>query len=57
MLQVIKFILKCIANFVSMLFTIDIGDMSLGTLMCIIFIFLPVLLSVVTFLKYRMKGD
>ena len=35
-----------------MLFTIDVGDgMNLGLVLCIVFIFLPLVLSVVKFLK------
>lgn len=54
MFEVLKFILKCIAQFISMLFTIDIGGISLGLFMGIIFIFLPMMLTFVNFLK---NGD
>lgn len=52
MLDVFKFIFKCIAQMISMLFTIDLGFMSLGMLMCVVFIFLPLFLSFINFLKY-----
>lgn len=57
MLEVLKFILKCLAQILNMLFEIDLGFASLGTLMCIIFIFLPLVLLLVNILKYKLKGD
>lgn len=52
MLQVLKFILERVVEFLKMLFTIDVGDnISLGLMMCILFIFLPLVLVVVNFLK------
>ena len=52
MIEVLRFILKCVADFISMLFTIDVGNgLSLGLIMCVIFIFLPLVLIVVNFLK------
>lgn len=52
MLEVIKFILEKVIEFLKMLFSIDVGNnMSLGLFMCIIFIFLPLVLVVVNFLK------
>ena len=52
MLDVLKFILKSVTDFVSMLFKVDIGEgLSLGLLMCVIFIFLPLFLTFVNFLK------
>lgn len=52
MLEVIKFILEKVVEFLKMLFTIDVGsNMSLGLMMCIVFIFLPLVLLVVNFLK------
>ena len=52
MLQVLRFLLKITADFLNMLFTIDVGDgMNLGLVLCIVFIFLPLVLSVVNFLK------
>lgn len=52
MLDVLKFILKSVADFISMLFKVDIGEgLSLGLLMCVIFIFLPLFLTFVNFLK------
>lgn len=52
MLEVFKFIFRCIAQFISMLFSVDLGFMSLGMLMCIVFIILPLFLSIINFLKY-----
>lgn len=52
MIEVLRFILKCVADFISMLFTINVGNgLSLGLIMCVIFIFLPLVLIVVNFLK------
>ncbi len=52
MLEVLKFIFECVAQFLKMLFTIDVGNgLNLGLLMCVIFIFLPLVLVVVNFLK------
>ncbi|MGN1342158.1 MAG: hypothetical protein ACI4VL_02895 [Bacilli bacterium] len=58
MLEVLKFIFEFISKFLAMLFTIDIGhDMSLGLLMCIVFIFLPLVLIVVNFLKFVLVNE
>lgn len=57
MLDVIKFILKTIADFINMLFEIDLGFTSLGALMCLITFFLPIILLFVNILKVKMKGD
>lgn len=52
MFECIKFIFKIMTDFLKMLFTIDIGNnMSLGMLMSVIFIVLPILLSLFTFFK------
>ena len=52
MIQVIKFILNSIIEFISMLFTIDLGNnLNLGLLMCIAFIFLPMMLRIINFIK------
>lgn len=51
MFEVLKFIINCILQFCAMLFTIDVGFTSLGIFMCIIFIFLPLVLTFVGFLK------
>ena len=51
MFEVLKFIIKCIGQFIAMLFTIDIGPMSLGMLMCVVFIGFPMFLFFVNFLK------
>jgi len=57
-LEVISFVLKCIVDFVSMLFTVDIGhSISLGTLMCVCFIFLPIASYVINFLKGEFIGE
>lgn len=53
MFECIKFIFKIMTDFLKMLFTIDIGNnMSLGMLMCVIFIFFPIVLSFINFLKH-----
>ena len=51
MFEVLKFIIKCIGQFIAMLFTIDIGPMSLGMLMCVVFIGFPMFLFFINFLK------
>ena len=52
MLQVLRFIFSTIIDFISMLFTIDLGNnLNLGLLMCIVFIFLPMMLRIINFLK------
>ena len=52
MIDVIKFLFEYTIKFLSMLFTIDVGNgINLGTMMCIVFIFLPTVLFVVNFLK------
>ena len=51
MYEVLKFIINCIVQLCAMLFTIDIGFTNLGTFMCIIFIFLPLVIAFVNFLK------
>ena len=50
MLEVLRFIFSYIVQFISMLFTIDLGGgLNLGLLMCIVFIFLPMMLRIVNF--------
>lgn len=51
MLECLKFIFKIILEFLYMLFDIDVGFTSLGTLMCVTFIFLPMFLMLIDFLK------
>lgn len=51
MLECLKFIFSCIIEFISMLFTIDLGFTNLGALMCIVYIFLPVVLIIINFFK------
>ena len=52
MIEVLKFIFKCLTDYLKMLFTIDVGNgLSLGLLMCVVFIFLPLVLLVINFLK------
>lgn len=59
MFECIKFIFKIMTDFLKMLFTINIGNnMTLGLLMCIIFIFFPIVLSFINFLKFHSeKGN
>ena len=57
MLEVIKFLLNVTIEFISMLFTIDLGFTNLGTLMCIIYIFLPVMLFIVNFIKIQVLDE
>ena len=51
MLEVLKFILNCVIQFISMLFRIDVGFTNLGVVMCICYILFPMLLVIVNFLK------
>lgn len=52
MIEVLRFIFSYIVQFISMLFTIDLGNnLNLGLLLCIIFIFLPMMLRIINFLK------
>lgn len=51
MLEVLKFYIKCIIDFISMLFTIDVGFTSLGMVMCICFIFFPTVIVFVRIIK------
>ena len=51
MLECLAFILNLIVDFIKMLFDIDVGFTSLGTVMCVTFIFLPMVLTIVNFLK------
>lgn len=51
MFECLKFIFSLILQFLYMLFDIDVGFTSLGTIMCVTFIFLPMILLIVDFLK------
>ena len=57
MLDVLKFIFKCIANLITLLFEIDLGFTSLGGLMCIIVFIFPLVLMVVNMLKIKIRSD
>lgn len=57
MLEVLKFLLKYTIDFISMLFTIDLGFTNLGALMCIVYIFLPVILFIVNFIKKQLIDE
>ena len=58
MIEVLKFILKFVADFIKMLFTIDVGSgLSLGLVMCVVFIFLPLVLIVINFLKTALVDE
>lgn len=58
MLEVLKFILNCIVKFLDMLFSIDIGNnMNLGLLMCVVFIFLPLVIVFINFLKFKFLDE
>lgn len=57
MFECLKFIFGLVADFLAMLFTIDIGPMSLGMFACIIFLFLPMVLFVVNILIKNTRGD
>lgn len=52
MFEVLKFYIKCITDFMAMLFTIDVGFTSLGMLMCICFIFFPTVLAFIHIIKF-----
>lgn len=57
MLEVLKFIFNLIIQFIKMLFTIDVGFTNLGTLMCIVYLFLPVILTIINFLKRQLIDE
>ena len=58
MIEVLKFIFKCTADFLKMLFTIDVGNgLTLGLVMCVVFIFLPLVLVVISFLKVTLVDE
>lgn len=51
MLEVFLFIFKCMGEYLAMLFRIDMGFMSLGSLMCCIFIYFPLVISILLIFK------
>lgn len=52
MLQCVKFILDTIREFIAMLFTINTNDgLNLGLILCLAFIFLPMMLRIINFIK------
>lgn len=52
MLSILRFIFKFVADFCSMLFTIDVdNNLSIGLLLCIIFILLPIVHRVICFIR------
>ena len=57
MLEALKFVFNLIIQFIKMLFTIDVGFTNLGTLMCIVYIFLPVILLIINFLKRQLIDE
>ena len=58
MFEVLKFIFKITADFIKMLFTIDVGNgINLGLVLCVLFIFLPIFLKLVNFLKGTMLDE
>lgn len=58
MLDVMRFIFRCISEFISMLFSINIGSgLNLGLFMCIIFVFLPLVLFVINLVKHIAISD
>lgn len=57
MLECLKFILKCVVDFITMLFRIDVGFTNLGVVMCICYILLPVLLLIVNYLKSNLLDE
>ncbi len=58
MLEVIKFLFEYTLKFLSMLFTIDVGNgITLGVMMCVVFIFLPIVLVVVNAIKTTMIDE
>lgn len=57
MLETLKFLFTYTLKFIEMLFTIDVGFTNLGTLMCIVYIFLPLILGIVNFLKMQVLEE
>lgn len=57
MLDTIKFLLQLTVQFTAKLFTINVGFTSLGVLLCIIYILLPVMLAIINSLKHQIISD
>lgn len=58
MLECLKFIFQQVANFCSMLFSINLDNgLSLGLIMCIIFILLPVSFRVLTIISHSVLNE
>ena len=58
MIEVLKFIFKFFTDFLKMLFTIDVGNgLTLGLVMCVVFIFFPCVLMVINFLKITLVDE
>ena len=51
MLEVLKFLFSCIAQIISLLFSIDLGFMSLGMFLCCATFGIPTIIAVFNFLK------
>lgn len=56
MLEVLTFLFKEIANFIAMLFSINLGFMSLGMFFSVAFIGVPAIIMIFRFLMYK-GGD
>lgn len=57
MIEVIKFLLSLVIQFITKLFSINIGPMSLGTLFSIVYILFPIILVITTMLKHQIVSD
>lgn len=57
MLETIKFLLQLASQLIAKLFTIDIGFTSLGILLCIVYILLPIMLAIVNSLKHQIVSE
>ena len=57
MLDVLKLIFKCMLMFINKLFTIDVGFTNLGTVLCIVYILLPMLLVIVNFFRSNLVSE
>jgi len=51
MLECLSFLLQMTINFIKVLFDVDVGFTSLGTVFCIVFILFPIILAIVQFIK------
>lgn len=57
MLEVFKFFFQCCADVFNLLFSIDLGFMSLGMFLCVLSFGAPAVMSIINFIKNLAGGD